>query len=113
MPCGSRLDLDQIALHAEGSDDQSLRNWLGWGDWNVIAAAASEDIAAIEQICARHGSAAIPLGSFDDGNSEVLLTRGGNTIPAARLESERFARDSWFSEGIDGYVTRLCAVPLP
>lgn len=32
---------------------------------------------------------------------------------APRLESERFAQDSWFGSGIQGYVDLLLGVDLP
>jgi len=32
---------------------------------------------------------------------------------APRLESERFAKDSWFTAGIEGYIQALLQVELP
>ena len=53
------------------------------------------------------------IGNFRNGGAQVFIDRGGKTGPAPRLESERFAADSWFSEGIQGYIDRLLSVNLP
>ena len=52
------------------------------------------------------------IGRANQGEGVFLVRDSGQTIAAPRLESERFASDSWFHEGIDGYVRRLLDLPI-
>lgn len=88
------------------------RLWLGWGDWNVLAAVSQARLDEVYIAAERCGAAITNIGSFHS-HPGVFLEGRGQTITAPRLESERFASDSWFSEGIQGYINRLLAVELP
>jgi hypothetical protein len=41
------------------------------------------------------------------------VRRGRKTLGAPQIESERFAKDSWFVGGIDAYIEILLKTPLP
>jgi len=58
------------------------------------------------------GSVVVPIGKLLEGEQSVTLTRKGKTALAPRLESERFAKDSWFNAGIDAYINLLLTVPF-
>ena len=86
---------------------------LGWGDWNVICSVAGRNFEELRSVARRVGGQVFRLGSFGDP-SESVLVRGNTAVSKApRLESERFASDSWFSRGVDAYIKRLLTVPLP
>jgi thiamine-monophosphate kinase len=91
----------------------SARYWLGWGDWNVIAAISPEHKAEIDEIARKVGTPIYHIGSFTNEYAGVLLRRGQKVATAPRLESERFASDSWMLKGIDEYVRLLKTVELP
>ena len=87
--------------------------WLGWGDWNVIAAVNSSQFESLKAAAATLGTSIHHIGEFIPESPTVILKRGTQVQPAPRLESERFAQDSWFGEGIEGYIQRLLNLQLP
>ena len=105
------LNLEDLHIDApEGVDPARL--WLGWGDWNVIVTADPGDVEHIRAAVSQEGSVALIIGSVHDGTG-AWLSRNGRILPAPRLESERFARDSWFRTGPTEYLKRLLTVDLP
>ncbi len=112
---GVRIDLARLAAPDEASrlGIDAARLWLGWGDWNVIAALRPEAVDRAVRVALDAGSTLTPIGELVGGEPEVMLTRGAVTRRAPRLESERFARDSWFASGIQSYLDLLLTVDLP
>lgn len=112
---GVQLDLAHLPVPDRASEVgiDPARLWLGWGDWNVIAVVHPEKLERAIQIATNAGTVAAPIGELVSGVPEVVLTRGGTTRTAPRLESERFAKDSWFASGIQGYIDLLLSVDLP
>jgi thiamine-monophosphate kinase len=112
---GIILDLEALTvpgLTREERDD-AARYWLGWGDWNVILAVSPAHENRVQELALAAGVSATRIGQFTAAHSCVLLRRGGNTMVAPRLESERFARDSWMLKGIGEYVRMLRELSLP
>ena len=110
------VEIDLPALAVPGSsvlDVEPARLWMGWGDWNVLATVSPEKLEAASAICAANGSELVPIGRCRAGAGEVFLKNGRVTTPAPRLDSERFAADSWFKVGIRAYVDSLLKMPLP
>jgi thiamine-monophosphate kinase len=111
--CIVDVDIEQIRQHNNIKDDDHIRYWMGWGDWNVIGVIDERNLSLAREVAVSCNSTITQMGSLKAGPPSVRLHRAGKYIPAPRLESERFARDSWFSEGIDGYIDRLQAIELP
>jgi thiamine-monophosphate kinase len=112
--CTVNLNLDLLSV--EGAREivvDPARLWLGWGDWNVIASIPTGAVAQAMEITNRCGAVSLQIGSTVGGAPRVVLSRGGTSYAAPRLESERFAQDSWFSQGVDAYVERLLNIELP
>jgi thiamine-monophosphate kinase len=109
------LDLDSLPSPERGEPlaVDSARLWLGWGDWNVIATVAPQDLSAAKKIAQERGSCILEIGAVGPGPPGVRLLRNNVVAPCPRLESERFAEDSWFAHGIEGYVKALLDLPLP
>ncbi len=114
------LALDLTKLSVSGVSDtagiqvEPARLWLGWGDWNVIATVNPSDFATAQKIVEQAGSVLIQIGEITGpGSGRVVLNRDNKTQEAPRLESERFAKDSWFTGGIESYLRLLLEVPLP
>ncbi len=110
-----KLDLSRLSVRRGISTItvDPARLWLGWGDWNVIAAVSTQKLDRASELSAEVGTRVIRIGEFLSGRPQVLLTRGTQTRVAPRLESERFSRDSWFATGIQGYIDLLLSVKLP
>jgi thiamine-monophosphate kinase len=113
---GIMLQLEKLTVAgvpASGTVDPA-RLWLGWGDWNVIAAVQPKDYEQIEQQARYFGTTISPLGLFTTEFSGVRVERRGVAREAPRLESERFAKDSWMlAGGVKKYADLLLNVPLP
>ena len=107
------LDLDMIPTVARSNGVEPQRLWLGWGDWNVIATVPSEELGTAQKIALDCDSLATPIGRLAKGTPQVVIKKGNSVTPAPRLESERFAQDSWFARGIDAYIDMLLNVKLP
>ncbi len=112
---GVEIDVQYLLVPgvAEGERVDQARMWLGWGDWNVIASVREANLAQVLQLGREVGVALVPIGRFSNHFHGVVLCNGEHSIAAPRLESERFARDSWMLKGIDEYVRMLRAVELP
>jgi thiamine-monophosphate kinase len=111
---GVRLDLARLPVPDRASElgIDPVRLWLGWGDWNVIAAVHPDALERAINVAIDAGTVVTPIGELVAGQSVVVLTRGSATRVASRLESERFAKDSWFASGIQGYIDLLLSVDL-
>ena len=111
---GVTVNLESLRVdRSEVNGVDAARLWLGWGDWNVLAAVEEDQVEAAVSIGHEVGVEIVPIGRFDTTVPGVTLARAGTSLPAPRLESERFAADSWFTEGIQGYISRLLNVRLP
>jgi thiamine-monophosphate kinase len=106
-----RANLFAKSLTVEGADQLGInpvRLWLGWGDWNVVAAISARKFETAAHLARENDIKIKQIGVLEAGNAEVVITGvGGRRSTAPRLESERFARDSWFTAGIDGYIELL------
>src|ERR1035437_6650311 len=108
------VEVDRLLVPDSGClEVDPAKLWLGWGDWNVLAAVSEERVDGLFRTGKEHGIQVTKIGGFQRGNPSVLLKRRGQILAAPRLESERFAADSWLSDGIQSYIDRLLAVELP
>jgi len=111
-----RVDFDQFNFHpapplvsvANKLSVDPARFVLGWGDWVLVGTAQRDRFAELERrIQGIHGHI-IRIGTVIDKQPlpVVAIYQGqeGRLMP---LDSERFAPDSWFAAGIDGYIDRL------
>jgi thiamine-monophosphate kinase len=89
------------------------RLWFGWGDWTVVAAVSQQNYSRLVATLDELSSPWKRIGTFSEGAPVVELVDEGRRIRAGRLESERFAADSWFTQGIDEYIRRLENFELP
>ena len=110
-----RIVLNLETLTAPEGWNQAVdpaRGWLGWGDWLVVATVPTGRVLEAAEVCREVGATMTVAGSLLKGRG-VGVARGSKEVDAPRLESERFARDSWLSQGIESYVESLLQVPLP
>ena len=106
------IDLALIRSSSSSSDvpERPERLWMGWGDWTVLAAVDPNNMTRVTELT---GGASTVIGTFAAGNRGVTLHDAGRSTALGRLESERFATDSWFVTGIQGYLRLLRELPLP
>jgi thiamine-monophosphate kinase len=116
--CDVVLDLARLAVpeisgtSVAGTDHARL--WLGWGDWNVVASVSEANLASARRAVSAAGGVITEIGKvIGSGAGKVYVSRNGVTQDAPRLESERFAKDSWFRGGIKDYIKLLQEVDLP
>lgn len=93
--------------------DRVERFWMGWGDWTVVAAVHPGDMHSLSTKIQASGSICTQIGQFVGSPREVILVGKDGRLPMGRLESERFAKDSWFALGVEEYRRRLLSFPLP
>lgn len=112
--CTISLGTDRLTVpDATDLGIDSRKLWLGWGDWTVIAILSREALEPASAIAQRAGSSLHVIGSLEPGAPSVVIEGQSGVVPAGRLESERFARDSWFSRGVGGYIEDLLLYDLP
>lgn len=89
------------------------RLWMGWGDWTVVAAIKPECIIELHEMMNAEGIIGCEIGEFVDTAQGVQLRDAGSSVVLGRLESERFAPDSWFHLGVEAYEEMLRNTALP
>jgi thiamine-monophosphate kinase len=106
---GIILDLQGLTVPGLNEEEvaDAWRFWLGWGDWNVIACVSPANEAEVMKIGATVGASICKIGQVNSAHEGVLLQDKTDLYRAPRLESERFARDSWMTKGIGEYIRML------
>ncbi len=92
------------------------RLWLGWGDWNVICTVRNDRLSEAVQLMRSRGHTLVVIGRVVEqqpGAAVVVIVGRRERLAAPRIESERFAKDSWFSAGIGAYIGMLESARLP
>ncbi len=112
---GISVDLERVRSCSGGltTRERVERLWMGWGDWTVLAGVHSDNTYEVEQVVEENGFTANIIGEFTGTFQGVTLRDGGKSVKLGRLESERFAEDSWFHLGIGAYEDMLRNLSLP
>tara|TARA_Y100000815_G_C13348478_1_gene503146 strand:+ start:5422 stop:6429 length:1008 start_codon:yes stop_codon:yes gene_type:complete len=109
------VDLEKLrsSCPENGRLIRSERAWMGWGDWSVVISVADERFQEFQNVLVQNKIEAYEIGAFKMGESIVLLEDGDRSAQLGRLESERFASDSWFHKGVEFYQSELEGLVLP
>ena len=116
---GAILDLGKLPEPKKFDEKKEVlgishqRLWLGWGDWNIVVAVPKESVNKFVETANSEDAKVCICGEFCADISALQLEFGGSLLPAPRLESERFSKDSWFTSGIDGYISLIKQIELP
>lgn len=111
------LDVDRFLFEsevlqvAEIAEVDPWRLALGWGDWSLVFTASPEVAGKLQEIAASCGLPLSPIGSVRRGDGVRARIGEACGIPM-RLESERFAKDSWFQTGLESYIDTFLTSPL-
>ena len=79
----------------------------------TIAAIDPSKSDALREVMMTEGIVGCEIGEFVETTKGVELRDGDTTVHLGRLESERFAPDSWFHLGIEAYEEMLRSLTLP
>ena len=93
--------------------ERAERLWMGWGDWTVVAAIEPDKVKDLQEVMLAEGVIGCEIGEFVSGSNRVELRDGASVVALGRLESERFAPDSWFHLGVEAYEEMLRSLSLP
>ena len=109
------VDLEAIRQASEELTrlERAERLWMGWGDWLVVISVGEAQVDRFLEAVQAQGTAMTVIGRFLPGEGKVRLRGETSEIMLERLESERFAEDSWFHQGLEGYEEMLRSLPLP
>ena len=112
---GISIQTKRIRDQSKGltSLERAERLWMGWGDWTVVAAIDPSNADALREVMRAESIVGYEIGEFVNTTQGVELHDGGSTTKLDRLESERFAPDSWFHLGIEAYERMLRSLTLP
>jgi thiamine-monophosphate kinase len=111
---GLRISLDSMTSSHRGLAERPERFWMGWGDWTVAVVVRPVNVTEVHAQLRKMNILGTTIGEFiDDKSGAVILESTSGKLALARLESERFARDSWFGKGVDEYRRLLHEFPLP
>lgn len=113
------IDVRRLRGNQPAGDDQAMdpaRRWLGWGDWNVICTIPQDRLSDALALAGQNGHSILQIGRVLEphpGCDLVTLVGERERLAAPRIESERFAKDSWFSAGVGAYIAMLESAVLP
>ena len=93
--------------------ERAERLWMGWGDWLVVVSVGQAEAESFFEAAKLHKIPTTVIGNFLPGDGMVTLRGKTSEIGLERLESERFAEDSWFHRGLDAYEQMLRSLRLP
>ena len=109
----SRMKWDSVALKvSEFVGVDPIRLAIGWGDWQLIGTVPK---AKHDQLVKRMSDIHTPvhtIGKVVPGSGLVKLLYGQDFGEMSPIDSERFSRRSWFTQGIDTYIDDLLNTPL-
>jgi thiamine monophosphate kinase len=98
----------------EVADRLGVEPWrlaLGWGDWQLVATISGDAVEHARSVVAATGDEMHVIGEVVPGQG-VWLRYGRLTGRLNAPLSERFAKDSWFTAGIESYITTIMSAPL-
>ena len=101
----------EVCMVAAHLDMDPIRLMLGWGDWQLVGCAERGRLDELKSLAAVHGVPVHVIGEVVEG-SGVQLLHDGHEGPMVPLDSQRFTRDSWFTDGIESYIASLKDGPL-
>lgn len=90
---------------------EPLRLALGWGDWQLIGTCPPQNYGAIQIVSERHHVPLHLIGEVRDGEG-VVLEHNDRIAEMASIDSQRFTKDSWFTVGLESYLSQLVDGPL-
>jgi thiamine monophosphate kinase len=90
----------------------AMRLVFGWGDWQLVTSIAPDGLELARRKVEATGEVLHVLGSVTNGPPGVHAVYNGKNGTLNVPDSERFVPDSWFTSGLEAYITRLLGDPF-
>lgn len=109
----SKIKWDTIVLKvSECMKIDPLRLAIGWGDWQLIGTVPEEKYDQLVNKMSEINTPVHPIGKVVPGSGSVKLLYKQEFGEMSPIDSERFSEKSWFTQGIDTYISDLLNTPL-
>lgn len=89
-----------------------LRLAIGWGDWQLIGTVPEEKYNQLVNKMSEINTPVHTIGKVVPGSGSVKLLYEQEFGEMSPIDSERFSEKSWFTQGIDTYISDLLNTPL-
>lgn len=91
---------------------EPIRLAIGWGDWQLVGTVSQTKYNELIQRMAEINTPVHTIGRVVEGSGEVKLSYKQQIGRMMPIESERFSKKSWFTQGIDRYIEELLNTKL-
>jgi thiamine-monophosphate kinase len=118
----SRVDVivEAEKLHPHAAVRTAAEDWgvdyrklmLSWGDWQLVFTVSEANRDAVMEIINALNTPVFDIGSIGEGSGHVWLDEGGSRLRITNFASERFSGTSFFTHGIQAYLTSLKNQPF-
>jgi len=109
----SKIKWDTIVLRvSEFMKIDPVRLALGWGDWQLIGTVPEEKYDQLVNKMSEINTPVHIIGKVVPGSGSVKLLYEQTFREMSPVDSERFSEKSWFTQGIDTYISDLLNTPL-
>jgi thiamine-monophosphate kinase len=89
-----------------------IRLGLGWGDWQIVGTVPENKLEILKNKMSKLNTGVHTIGKVISGTGKIRIIYEGQYGIMNPIESERFSKNSWFTQGIDSYINELLNVPL-
>jgi len=89
-----------------------IRLAVGWGDWQLIGTVSEAKYKELVEAMLKINTPVYVIGRVEQGSGDVKLNYQQKTGLMTPIESERFSKKSWFTQGIDTYIEELLNINL-
>ncbi len=109
----SKIKWDATVLKvSEFMQIDPLRLAIGWGDWQLIGTVPEEKYDQLLNKMSEINTPVHTIGKVVPGSGSVKLLYEQEFGEMSPIDSERFSEKSWFTQGIDTYISDLLNTPL-
>jgi thiamine-monophosphate kinase len=89
-----------------------LRLAIGWGDWQLVGTVPKDKYDQLVDKMSEINTPVYTIGKVMSGSGCVKLRYEQEFGEMSPIDSERFSKKSWFTKGIDAYISDLLNTPL-
>ena len=89
-----------------------IRLAIGWGDWQLIGTVPEAKCNRLVDRMSQFDTPVHVIGKVVSGSGNIKVFYEKNFGEMSPIDSERFSKKSWFTQGIDAYIDYLLNTPL-
>ena len=98
---------EDVSRIASALDVDARKLMLSWGNWELVCGIRRSRLGAAQDAVAARGGTMRDIGEVTSGNGIVWFKDASGLAPLADFASRRFAESSYFTHGLESYVTTL------